>query len=382
MGPGNAAAAVLGGGEPNPDNVPGSGGPRSASTRRAILDAARSAFAAHGYEQTTIRAVAATAGVDASMVMRYFGSKAGLFAAVATADLAVPDLRQAPAAERGEVLVRHVVDRWEDTTRDDELILLLRTAVTNEAVALQLQDALARLVTDPVAALGAPDAAERGAFIGAQLLGLALCRYILRLEPLASMPAAQVTAAVAPSVQSYLDDLTVPDSAGWQRRWTIDAGRVTIRPVTRRFAQDVLDGGPALREFEEGSLHARLPQAMDIAIRAINSGAAVALPVVWLIIRPTDGRILGDIGTHGPPDNQGCVEIGYSLAPSARGQGIGTAAVTAFVRRLAQEPGIRRITAVTGAQNTASRLLLERQGFHHTDTLPDTDEVRYTRILT
>ena len=173
----------------------------------------------------------------------------------------------------------------------------------------------------------------------------------------------------------------VPDSADWQRRWTIDAGSVTIRPVTRRLAHDVLDGGPSTREFEEGSLHARLPQAMDIAIRDISSGAAAALPTVWLIVRTADGRILGDLGTHGPPDSQGCVEIGYSLAPSARGQGIGTAAVAAFVRRLAQEPGIQRITAVTGTQNTASRLLLERQGFHHTDTLPDTDEVRYTRTL-
>jgi RimJ/RimL family protein N-acetyltransferase len=120
---------------------------------------------------------------------------------------------------------------------------------------------------------------------------------------------------------------------------------------------------------------------MGIAIRDINSGAAAVLPTVWLIVRSADGRILGDLGTHGPPGSEGCVEIGYSLAPSARGQGIGTAAVAAFVRRLAEEPGIQRITAVTGAQNTASRLLLERQGFHRTDTLPDTDEVRYTRNL-
>src|ERR1035438_9397161 len=75
----------------------------------------------------------------------------------------------------------------------------------------------------------------------------------------------------------------------------------------------------------------------------------------WLIVRSADGRILGDLGTHGPPGSEGCVEIGYSLAPSARGQGIGTAAVAAFVRRLAEEPGIQRITAVTGAQNTGSR---------------------------
>ena len=187
----------------------GTGGPRSAGTRRAILDAARSAFTARGYEQTTIRAVAAAAGIDASMVMRYYGSKAGLFAAAATADLQVPDLRAIPSWRRGEVLVRYFVERWEDTARDDELILLLRTAVTSEAVAAQLQAVLARLVTEPIAALeagGAGRAAERGSFIGAQLLGLALCRYILRLEPLAALPAAHVIAAVAPSVQRYLTD--------------------------------------------------------------------------------------------------------------------------------------------------------------------------------
>ncbi|MGD0245815.1 MAG: TetR family transcriptional regulator [Streptosporangiaceae bacterium] len=182
---------------------PGTGGPRSARTRRAILDAARSAFAARGYEQTTIRAVAAAAGIDASMVMRYYGSKAGLFAAAATADLQVPDLRAVPAEGRGEALVRHLVERWEDSSRDDELILLLRTAVTSEAVAAQLQAVLARLILEPVAASDT-GGAERGAFVGAQLLGLALCRYILRLEPLASLPAADVIAAVAPSVQRYL----------------------------------------------------------------------------------------------------------------------------------------------------------------------------------
>ena len=157
----------------------------------------------------------------------------------------------------------------------------------------------------------------------------------------------------------------VPDSADWQRRWTVDAGSVTLRPVTRRLARDVLDGGPITRTFEEGSLHERIPQAMGVAIRDIDSGAAAVLPTVWLIVRRADGRVLGDLGTHGPPDREGCVEIGYSLAPSARGQGIGTAAVAAFVRRLAEEPGIRRLTAVTGAQNTASRRLLERRGPSH-----------------
>jgi hypothetical protein len=120
------------------------------------------------------------------------------------------DLHAVPAGERGELLVRVFVDRWEDAARDDELILLLRTAVTSEAVAAQLQATIGQLVTGPIAALGEDDAAGRGAFIAAQLLGLALCRYILRLEPLASLPAGEVVATIAPSVQRYLTQAIAP----------------------------------------------------------------------------------------------------------------------------------------------------------------------------
>jgi AcrR family transcriptional regulator len=184
--------------------VPGSGGPRSERTRRAILGAARAMFAARGYEGTTIRAVAAGADVDASMVMRYFQSKAGLFTAAVTLDLEVPDLRSVPASGRGESLVRHFISRWEEPPRDDEMIALIRTAATSETVAGQLQSVIGQLVTKPLADLGDEQAAERGTFIAAQLLGVALCRYILHLEPLASMPPDDVVAAVAPSVQRYL----------------------------------------------------------------------------------------------------------------------------------------------------------------------------------
>jgi AcrR family transcriptional regulator len=182
----------------------GTGGPRSEGTRRAILSAARATFAARGYEQATIRAVAARAGVDASMVMRYFGSKAGLFTAAVTMDLQVPDLRSVPASRRGELLVRHFISRWEDPRHDDEMITLLRTGVTSETVAKRLQAVLGQLITEPIAALAYERAAERSTLIATQLLGLALCRYILRFEPLASLPADDVVAAVAPSVQRYL----------------------------------------------------------------------------------------------------------------------------------------------------------------------------------
>ena len=209
----SSRAAATAAGEPGP--ALGTGGPRSEGTRRAILAAARATFAARGYEQTTIRAVAAQAGVDASMVMRYFQSKAGLFTAAVTMDLQVPDLRSVPASRRGELLVRHFVSRWEDPVHDDELIALLRTGVTSETVAGRLQAVLGQLITEPIAALGDERAAERGTLIAAQLLGLALCRYILHFEPLASLPAEDVVAAVAPSVQRYL---TRPASSPSPRR--------------------------------------------------------------------------------------------------------------------------------------------------------------------
>jgi len=192
--------------------VPGTGGPRSEPARRAILGAARAIFAERGYDGTTIRAVAAQAGLDGSMVMRYFGSKAGLFAAAVTLDLQVPDLSLVPAGRRGESLVRHFIGRWEDPVRGQDMIALMRTAVTSETVAAQLHAVLGQLVTEPIAALGdGPgdgtddgQAAVRGSFIAAQLLGVGFCRYILRLEPLASLPAEDVAAAVAPSVEHYL----------------------------------------------------------------------------------------------------------------------------------------------------------------------------------
>ena len=173
----------------------------------------------------------------------------------------------------------------------------------------------------------------------------------------------------------------VPDPVDWSRFWTIEAGSVTLQPVTRRIAQAVLDGGPITRRFEKEALHDRIPQAMGVAIRNIDSGAAAVLPTVWLAVRRADGQIIGDLGTHGPPDSAGCVEIGYALAPSARGHGIGTAAVAALVRRLAAVPEIRLLTAVTDAENTASRRLLEGQGFRLADPLWGTDELRYTLSL-
>src|SRR5690606_5218162 len=107
--------------------------PRSARTRTAILDAARRRFAADGYERATIRAIAADAAIDPSMVMRYYGSKEGLFAAAADVDLKLPDITATPLGHAGATLVRHFVERWEGGLSDEVLLVLFRAAVTNES---------------------------------------------------------------------------------------------------------------------------------------------------------------------------------------------------------------------------------------------------------
>jgi AcrR family transcriptional regulator len=147
------------------------------------------------------------------MVMRYFGSKAGLFSAASTMHLEVPDLVAVPAADRGERLVRQFVDRWEDPVRRGALVILLRTAATDDAVRAQLQDVIGELVLDPVATVAVDHAARRGALIGSQLLGVALCRYVYGIEPMASLPVDEVIAAVAPVVQRYLTEPSVEDVA-------------------------------------------------------------------------------------------------------------------------------------------------------------------------
>jgi AcrR family transcriptional regulator len=177
----------------------------SARTKATILSAARERFAAVGYEAATIRAIAADADIDPSMVMRYFGSKDQLFAAAAEFDLRLPDLSGVAADRVGEDLIRHFLDRWED---DETLVLLLRTSTTNTEASQRMQQIFATQLAPTVARLAPSDAAKRAALIATQILGLALCRYVLKLPPMVHMPREDVVAWVGPTLQRYL---TSPD---------------------------------------------------------------------------------------------------------------------------------------------------------------------------
>src|ERR671932_24200 len=140
-------------------------------TRRAILHAAREQFHQLGYDGASIRGIAAGANIDPSMVMRYYGSKEGLFAAAVDVDLRLPDLTATPAAERGHRLVAHFLTRWEGDPSDDALISLLRSAVGNESARDRAHRIFAGQLTACVAAVCPPGSAQRRAgLIATQML--------------------------------------------------------------------------------------------------------------------------------------------------------------------------------------------------------------------
>ena len=127
-------------------------GRKADQTKAVILAAARERFAESGYEGATIRAIAADANIDPSMVMRYFGNKDQLFAAAAEFDLQFPDLSGLDRSELGAALVAHFLARWED---DEALIVLLRSSTTNAEAAQRMKDIFAAQLLPAIAKLDA-----------------------------------------------------------------------------------------------------------------------------------------------------------------------------------------------------------------------------------
>ncbi|MGH8793762.1 MAG: TetR family transcriptional regulator [Stackebrandtia sp.] len=177
--------------------------PRSADTRARILEAARDHFVRHGYDRATIRGIAADARIDPSMVMRYFGSKEKLFAVAADIRLRLPDFSDVPGDELGARLVGHFVEVWDG---DATLVALLKRATVDPPAAERMREVY---VTQVIAAAKGrfPDereAALRAGLCATQVLGVALCRYVLRFPPTATMGKAELVAWYGPTLQRYL----------------------------------------------------------------------------------------------------------------------------------------------------------------------------------
>jgi len=175
----------------------------SAETKAVILAAARERFAESGFERATIRAIAADANIDPSMVMRYFGNKDQLFAAAADFDLALPDLSDVDREQVGARMVAHFINRWEG---DEALIVLLRSSTTNPEAAQRMREIFTAQLLPVIAKMNPEDAPERrAALIATQVLGLALCRYVLQLPPVVAMSRDEVVDWLGPTIQRYLD---------------------------------------------------------------------------------------------------------------------------------------------------------------------------------
>jgi len=196
--------------------------PGDSGTRQAILDAARAQFGERGFHATTIRGVAARAGVDPALVMHYFGSKDGLFGACVqwpfdpAAEL--PRLLADGPGEVGRRLVELFVRTWDDEQGANTVVALLRAAMTQEATRRLLTEFLAAQLFGPLTAALEVDRGElRASLAMSQLVGVGVARYLLRVEPLASLAPELVVASVAPVVQAQLTGplpAVTPPSAG------------------------------------------------------------------------------------------------------------------------------------------------------------------------
>ncbi|MFI1567735.1 TetR family transcriptional regulator [Streptomyces sp. NPDC020490] len=182
----------------------------SAGTRDRILTVAREEFSLRGYDKTSVRQIAKAAGVDSALVHHYFGTKEQVFAAAI--ETAFAPARHAPDAVAdgpldgvGERLTRFIFGIWENPTTRTPLLAIVRSAVNNETAAGVFRDLVAAQLLRRIAVqLDVPDAELRAELAAAQLVGSAMLRYVIKMEPLASADVEQIIARVAPVVQGHL----------------------------------------------------------------------------------------------------------------------------------------------------------------------------------
>lgn len=178
-------------------------------TREAILSAAREAFAEHGYDRSSIRAIAAAAEVDPALVHHYFGNKDKLFLAamespIDPAEMIAEVVEGGSVDDLGERLVRTFVRVW-DSPAGKPAAAMIRTMVSREWSSRLLREFLLSQILRRIAAahvITEPD--RRFPLVASQMIGLGMARYILKIEPLASAPPEFVVATIAPTVQRYL----------------------------------------------------------------------------------------------------------------------------------------------------------------------------------
>ena len=185
--------------------------PGDSQAREEILAAARRQFAESGFRSTTLRQVAAAAGVDVRLVSHYFGSKADLFVAAvelpfdpeSTFDALLAGGRDGLGAR----LATFVVGVLDDPAGRETITGLLRAAASEEQAAALMRQRLVERVLLPLARRIGTDHAElRASFLGSQIAGLALARHVIGLPPLVAADREVLVGMLAPVFDRYLTD--------------------------------------------------------------------------------------------------------------------------------------------------------------------------------
>jgi AcrR family transcriptional regulator len=183
--------------------------PGTPDTREAILAAARRGFATRGYDATSVRAIATDAEVDPALLIHYFGSKEALFAEATGMPPGLPaliaSLAAVPLHDFGRVLTSSYIGFIDSDDSRNAILALVRSAVSHDSAAAMLREFLtAQLLPVIIGLTTASDAQLRATLIAAQLIGIAMLRHVLRVEPLATAAPDEIAALVAPAIQQYL----------------------------------------------------------------------------------------------------------------------------------------------------------------------------------
>jgi AcrR family transcriptional regulator len=184
--------------------------PGESGTREAILAAARERFAAHGYDRTRIRDVAAGADVDPALVHYYFESKDRLFVAAMQLPLRPAEVIAPVLAGGvdglGERIVRRVLEVWDDPANRTALLAIVQGASAHPGAAAALREFVRREVVARIAGVVADDRPElRANLVASQIIGMVAARYVVQVEPLASLAADEIVPLVGPTLQRYVD---------------------------------------------------------------------------------------------------------------------------------------------------------------------------------
>ncbi|HZC53165.1 MAG TPA: TetR family transcriptional regulator [Mycobacterium sp.] len=178
-------------------------------TRERILASARELFARNGIDRTSIRAVAAGAGVDSALVHHYFGTKQQLFAAaiqlpIDPMTVLVP-MRETPVEELGLKLSSVLLPIW-DSEMGSGLIATVRSLLAGADVSLARSFLQEVVVAEVGSRVDTPPGTGkiRAQFVASQLMGVVMARYIVQIEPFASLPAEQIARTIGPNLQRYL----------------------------------------------------------------------------------------------------------------------------------------------------------------------------------